>query len=196
MTSDRQGVPVSVALILLAALGATLLLTTLMRGSSDGPSSSFPAEANGLQVITVADAIVIQAKDDDSVIAVAGWYAPPEPVPCPAPMPPVVQLLDGDCSIDFTWLMAAPEPTRRVNADTLVSIGPPAGPAVHPVFDGPDTSWAHPDPPEGERSRTPVVFIGHFDDARAGGCQPVDRQRCLDRFVVTVVAWADGVESP
>jgi hypothetical protein len=196
VTSDRQGVPVSVALILLAALGATLLLTTLMRGSSDGPSSSFPAEANGLRVITVADAIEIQAKDDASVIAVAGWYAPPEPVPCIGPAPPIVPLLDGDCSIDFTWLMAAPESVRRMNGNTLVSIGAPAGPAVHPVFDGPDTSWARPDPANGERSRTPVVFIGHFDDARAEGCKPDVRQRCLERLVVTVVAWADGVDFP
>jgi hypothetical protein len=147
-------------------------------------------------VITVLEAIEIQERDDDGVIAVAGWFAPAEPVPCPAPMPAVVPLLDGNCSIDFTWLMAAPETTRHMSGDTLVSIGSPAGPAVHPVFDGPDTSWARPDPSDGERSRTPVVFIGHFNDARAGGCRAEEQQLCRDRFVVTVVAWADGVDFP
>jgi hypothetical protein len=43
---------------------------------------------------------------------------------------------------------------------------------------------------------TPVVFIGHFDDPRAEGCRPEHLQLCRDRFVVTVVAWADGVDFP
>jgi len=172
-----------------ATSGATPTL-----GSSPvvAPAAEFPRTIFGIDVLSVTDALDTRDRRDSTEIAVAGWYAPPEPVPCPAPLPPVVPLLNGDCSIDFTWLMAAPETVRHMSGNSLVSIGPPAGPAVNVVFDGPDTSWALPDTGSGERARTPVVFIGHFADARADGCQPADRPRCLDRFVVDQVPWVDG----
>jgi len=38
-----------------------------------------------------------------------------------------------------------------------------------------------------------VVFVGHFDDARAAQCPAGERRvRCQDRFVVDTVAWDDG----
>lgn len=196
MADERSGAPVIVAVILLASIGAALFLTGLMRDSSAAPGSSFPTEAQGLQVINVADAIAIQAKDDASDLAVSGWFQHSMAVPCPPPPDPVVELLNGDCTIDMTWLMAEPESLIHTDRNSAGSSSP-ASPAVNPVFDGPlDIAWARPLPQIGDSVPTPVVFVGHFDDARAAGCQPADQGRCRDRFVVTVVAWADGVENP
>lgn len=193
MDDDDRRVPVSVAWILIAALGAALLLTWLMRIPKAEPSTNFPAVAAGLPVISVLDAIDIQAGDDGRDIAVSGWFQQPFAMSCPAPVFPGVPVLEENCTIDFTWLMAEPESIIRIFPNGAEG-GAPAGPAIHPVFDGPDTGWARPLPREGGSVPTPVVFIGHFDDARAAGCLPEARQRCLDRFVVAVVAWADGVD--
>jgi hypothetical protein len=195
VNDDRRGTLLLVGVILIAAAALAVILTALMRAPARLSPDIFPAEANGLEVISVTDAIAIQAADDSHDIAVSGWFAPTAPIPCPAPLPPVVPLLDGDCSINFTWLMSAPESLRHASGNT-VSITPPSGPAVNPVFDGPDTDWARPADASGEAVPTPVVFIGHFDDARANGCRPEHQQICRDRFVVTVVVWADGVDFP
>ena len=195
VNDERVGVPASVPWILLAAIGAALLVTNLMRTRSEAPIASFPARANDMPVASDPDDITDQACDDGRDIAVSGWFQAPFAMSCPAPMWPVVPVLEGNCAIDFTWLMAEPESIIRIRPDGAEG-GPPSGPAIHPVFDGPSTGWARPLPPEGDAVPTPVVLIGHFDDARTAGCRPENRQRCLDRFVVTVVAWADGVDFP
>lgn len=195
VSDEREGVPVSVAWILLAALAVALLLTNLMRQPDPSTSTGFPPTANGLAVVAVADAIEVQRLGADTEVAVSGWFQQSLPVPCPAPQPPVVQLLDGDCTIEMTWLMAEPESILRIDPNGM-SGSSPTGPAIHPVFDGPDTGWARPLPQVGEAVPTPVVFIGHFNDARADGCRPEHQQLCRERFVVTVVAWVDGVENP
>jgi hypothetical protein len=195
VSDERDGIPVSVAWILLAALAAALFLTNLMRTPDPSPSSDFPERANDMGVVTVADAIEVQRLGADSDVAVSGWFQQSLPIPCPAPLPPVVDLLNGNCTIDMTWLMAEPESTLHIDPNGM-SGNSPSSPAINPVFDGPDTSWARPLPQTGDAMPTPVVFIGHFNDARAGGCRAEEQQLCRDRFVVTVVAWADGVDFP
>jgi len=195
VSDDREGVPVSVAWILLAALGAAILLTNLMRSPGTSSDSDLPATVNGLSVVTVPDAIEVQQLGADTDVAASGWFQHPAAIECPVPQQPVVLLLDGDCAIDFTWLMADEESLIRISRQSLDARSP-LGPAVHPVFDGPDTDWVRPLPQEGGSSPTPVVFIGHFNDSRSEGCRPDNQPLCLSRFVVTVVAWADGVENP
>lgn len=194
MSDDRDGVPVSVAWILVAALGAAILLTNWMRTPSS-TESAFPATANGLPVVTVPDAIEVQGLSAASDVAVLGWFQQSPPLRCDSPRPPVVELLNGNCTIDATWLMSEAEGIVDMTADRM-SASPPSFPAVNVVFDGPDTSWARPLPQTGRSEPTHVVFVGHFDDERAAGCKPEDVQRCLDRFVVTEVTWADGVDNP
>jgi hypothetical protein len=108
VSDEREGVPVSVAWILLAALAAALFLTNLMRTPDPSPSSDFPARANDMDVVTAADAIEVRDLGADTDVAVSGWFQQPLPIPCPAPEPPVVDLLNGNCTIDMTWLMAEP----------------------------------------------------------------------------------------
>ena len=194
MSEERDGVPVSVAWILVAALGAAILLTNWMRmpSSSEG---AFPSTANGLPVVMVPDAIEVQQLNAGSDVAVAGWFEQSPPLRCDSPQPPVVELLNGNCTIDATWLMSEAEGLVDMTADGIRA-SPPSSPAVNVVFDGPDTSWAKPLPQRGRSVPTPVVFVGHFDDKRAAGCNVEALQRCLDRFVVTDVTWADGVDNP
>ena len=194
MSDDRGGVPVSVAWILVAAFGAAILLTNWMRMPST-PEGAFPETANGLPVATISNAIEVQGLSAASDVAVSGWFQQSPPLRCDSPRPPVVELLNGDCTIDATWLMSAPEGLVDVTANGI-SATSPSFPAVNVVFDGPDTSWARPLPQTGRSVPTPVVVVGHFDDERAAGCRPEDVQRCLDRFVVTDVTWADGVDRP
>jgi hypothetical protein len=195
VSDEREGVPVSVAWILLAALGAAILLTNLMRSPDSSTESGFPATANGLPVVTVPDAIEVQQLGADTDVAVSGWFQQPSAIECPFPQQPVVPLLNGDCAIDFTWLMRDPESLVHVRANGVEG-GPPESPSVHPVFDGPAAGWARPLPREGDSTPTPVVFIGHFNDSRSEGCRPDNQPLCLSRFVVTVVAWADGADTP
>jgi hypothetical protein len=193
-SDDRDGVPVSVAWILIAALAAAIFLTNAMRApkSSD---NGIPLTANGLPVVTVPDAIEVQGLEAGSDVALSGWFQQSFPVPCPKPADPIVPLLNGNCTIDTTWLMAEPEAIIHVTPNSMRADSP-TSPAIHPVFDGPGIDWARPLPQNGDSEPTPVVFIGHFDDERAAGCRPEDLQRCLDRFVVTEVTWADGVDNP
>jgi hypothetical protein len=194
-----------VAAFIVGALALALVLTGWMRGGpassavATGPPSTAPKQAGGMAVISVAEAIKIQAADSAVDIAVAGWYQQSYALPCPAPLPPVVPLLNGDCAIGMTWLMENAESLIHSTRDASGgsnSSRPPSAPGVNPVFDGPPTGWANPLPEIGDSVPTPVVFIGHFDDARAQGCAPSDRQTCLDRFVVKTVAWANGVDNP
>jgi len=130
-------------------------------------------------VISVADAAAIRDGGvDDREIAVAGWYQPLRPIPCPL-APASFQPLE-DCALDTSWLVLLPN-----SLDAIDVFGKPSGPAIHPV-----TEWA---PPSGARTPMAVVFVGHFDDARAARCiEGERRQRCEDRFVVDTVAWDEG----
>lgn len=199
----RRALAVASAIVALTAVLALVATGALQRqpaeASARGLPAGAPATIRGSRVLSIPEAIAVQAKADASVLAVAGWYQQPYPVPCAAPIGPVVPLLDGDCSIGMTWLMRDPEVLVQVTRDAS-SVGggshAPVGPAVNPVFDGVSTDWADPLPENGGSRPTPVVVIGHFDDPRASGCVPADRQLCLDRFVVTTVAWAGGHALP
>ena len=149
VSDERDGVPASVGWILIAALAAALFLTNLMRAPDPSTSTGFPTTANDLDVVTVADAIEVQRLGADTDVAVSGWFQQSMPIPCPAPLAPVVELLNGNCTIEMTWLMAEPESTLRIDPNGM-SGNSPTGPAIHPVFDGLDTGWARPLPRTGE----------------------------------------------
>lgn len=185
MSDERDGVPVSVAWILIAALAAALFVTGQMR--EPDATTDFPAVADDLTVVTVADAIAVQQVEAGTDVAVSGWYEQAPFLPCRAPDPESVPLLNGNCNIDRAWLMAEPE---------SVVDGPPSGPAIHPVFDGRAAGWTQPAADGQSSTPNQVVFVGHFDDPRAADCQLQDLQLCLDRFVVTEVPWADGADNP
>jgi len=191
----ERAVPISVVVILLAAIAAAMLFTNLMASTGAGPTATFPASANGLDVIDVGAALDVEARDDVGEVAVRGWFQQAIPTGCAPPLGPTVPLFDDDCRVQLTWLMGAPERLIKVDSNGIEP-GRPTGAALHPVFDGPGIEWARPLPQSGMSEPTPVVFIGHFDDPRAEGCRPEHLQLCRDRFVVTVVAWADGVDFP
>ena len=161
---------------------------------SGSPSASFPGAAGDRSVVSVSDAIAIQARDDPIELAVAGWFQQPFLFGCPAPRVPPVPLLEG-CGSFSGWLMAEPESAVLVHENGMET-RPIASANIEVAFDGPDTTWERPLPKLGGSIPLPVVFIGHFDDIRAAGCQPENHQSCVDRFVVTVVAWVDGVDLP
>jgi hypothetical protein len=143
------------------------------------PSSVRPSGSDATYaVLSVADAAAIRDRGvDDREIAVAGWFVPPQPVPCPL-APGEFQPLE-DCSLNTSWLLSQPgleNPGGR--------FATPFGPSLEPV-----TDWR---PIATTPVETAVVFVGHFDDARSVQCAAGDhRQRCQDRFVVDTVAWDD-----
>jgi len=143
------------------------------------PSSIRPSGSDATYaVLSVADAAAIRERGvDDREIAVAGWYQPPRPVPCPL-LADAVQPLE-DCALITSLLV--PQARLAPNGSFVA----PSGPALSPV-----TNWR----PVGEGPLGPaVVFVGHFDDARAAQCPAGERRvRCQDRFVVDTVAWDDG----
>ena len=163
-------------------------------GPSDTASASFPGTLGDRPVVSVSDAVAVKIRDDPSEVAVAGWFQQPFLFSCPAPIVPLVPLLEGPCSLQG-WLMAEPESAVLVHENGMET-RPIVSASVDVAFDGPDTNWERPLPRLGGSIPLPVVFIGHFDDIRAAGCQPENRPSCLDRFVVTVVAWVDGVDRP
>jgi hypothetical protein len=197
MSDDGPRVPVTVPWILLAGLGAALLVTSLMKGCGARQDSvgdaGFPTEMDGRAVITVDDAKGFQAKDDGSEVVVAGWYQQAAVMACPAPGPGMEPLLEGNCEVFSTFLMRDPESLIKIAPNSMEGTSP-SGPSVNVVLDGPGNAWARLLPANGASTPTPVVFIGHFNDPRAERCQGVEQ--CRDIFVVTQVAWADGVDNP
>jgi hypothetical protein len=61
------------------------------------------------------------------------------------------------------------------------------------VFDGIEAGWGYPISVDDSMPR-PVVFLGHFNDARADDCRTEPRQECRALFVVDQVPWVDGAE--
>lgn len=200
MEHDRRALLPAAGIVIASVVIALFAIDRLagpFAGSTDSsiaPSASFPVVARTHAVMTVPDAIVIQGKNDPSAIAVAGWFQQPFLSSCPAPMVQLVPVIEG-CASFGGWLMALPESVVLVRQNGMES-RPAVGPSVEVSFDGPDRNWERPLPQLGWSVPLPVVFVGHFDDPRAVGCQPDSRRSCLDRFVVTVVAWVNGADQP
>jgi hypothetical protein len=196
MNDDRGRTPIVVVAMLVAAVGVALLLTGWLRSrpTTETATASFPVEAGGLKTISVRDALLIQAGDDSSNIAVAGWFQQTFVLSCPFTLVPPVPVIEGPCALTG-WLMAGPESIVHVTGNGMDTNGP-HGPALQTAFDGPGIRWANPLPKVGDSAPTPVVLVGHFNDPRAPRCQPENRQECADRFVVTAVAWANGIQNP
>jgi len=198
VSDEGERVPVSVAWILLAALAAALFLTTQMRAPDTLETEVFPALASGLDVVPVADAIEVRETGADTDVAVSGWFQQPMVIECPAPGIPLVPVIEGPCALTG-WLMGEPESVVHVSVEANSRehwTTSASGPSIETVFDGPGSAWANPLRQNGDSVPTSVVLIGHFNDPRVAACQAENQAECRDRFVVTVVAWADGVENP
>lgn len=145
------------------------------------PATVRPARATlAYQVLSVAEASAIRDGGvDDREIAVAGWYSAPQPLPCPL-LPDEYQPLES-CSLNTSWLLTGP-----ASAESLAGA---VGPSIHPVVDWSGSSIG--------TVPTAVVFVGHFDDAKAALCPAGDRrQQCQDRFLVDQVAWDQAQSLP
>jgi hypothetical protein len=161
---------------------------------------ALPGVVFGLPIIHLADALAIRdAGIDDREIAVMGWFSDDGPIPCPAPIPSLVNPLQPSCPDEFVWLMERPE-TLISHSGNGTTIGNPSGPFLNPDLDGVDRSW---EPrgggvldANGLSVAVDVVLVGHFDDRRAALCPQADVVACRDRFVVDSVARVHGVEPP
>lgn len=179
------------AAVSVAIVVSAIAISTLMAPAAEAPTV-FPEAVDGRDVLTVREAIDIQAADDGGTIAVGGWYQAGLLPSCPAPPGPPDEpaLLEGYCFADFVWLMAAPEILISTGPNST-SGGAPEGPAIHPMFIEVAAPPTRPIPEQGDSIPTAVVLFGHFDDPRAADCRAEVRQTCLDRFVVEKVAWIE-----
>jgi hypothetical protein len=165
--------------------------------TTEAPHGAFPSTIFGIDVLSVSQAIEIRNRPDEAVagqeIAVAGWYQLPPAMFCPLSMPnsPPVEPLEGGCTIASQWMLSSPESLAHstTNGGTFQS---PAHLAFNVVFDGVDLSWVSPYPSVGNSIPNAIIFIGHFNDARAANCGATDRVACRQRFVVDQVPWVDG----
>ena len=179
-----SGYPIGVAALLAVALLAALAFNgrPLVPPGSPSPvptSVTVPGTNETQSVLSVAQALEIrETTSDEREIAVGGWFAS-FPVPC-AQIPDATMF--ETCAVAFTWLMAAPEQLRSLQADGSGSIHPPSGPGfnVALVF----VDWV---PPAGD-APTYVALTGHFHDRRAAACSEGERRaHCEDVFVVDSV---------
>ncbi len=158
------------------------------------PSSggvTFPTEALGLPVHTVADTVALIAAAggiDGRAIAVAGyWYrgfALPCPYPFPTPPPPIA----GYCSNEFIVDSAD-------SIDTGSGSPTPGTPYLAPralvEAAGVDALDSDSSTIDGNHPRA-VVVIGHVGDPRYWMCQGDQRAACKTAFVVDRLVWLDG----
>ena len=196
----RRTAAVVAAILLLGiagAWGATTLLLPRPAATDDAgskPAVSFPPLPAGLDAILVPDAIQARAAGVATDMTVAGWFQQPFPLGCPAPVVPEIPNIEG-CPSFAGWLLAQPELVVHHQGNQQWT-SPAKGPSIDVVFDGPRSDWERPLPADGDASPTSAVLVGHFHDPRAARCQPANRQECDTEFVVTRVAWADGVLNP
>jgi hypothetical protein len=135
-----------------------------------------PSEVDGLQVLSVDDALIRRHAGSTDRVAVFGWavwFA----VPCPQP-PDAYQPLES-CIYRFTWLMAAPEQLGTINPDGTGSIRSPIGAAFNTTFEPSEAGV-----PEA------VIVIGRFHDPRSTQCPAGARRDACERlFVAEAAAW-------
>lgn len=193
----------------LAVLAAAVVLAVAM--SPRGAPSAFLAVADGLPVVTVADAnaLAYGTADPALPIAVAGWYSQAPVHSCPAPIGPDGRMrstsrLELYCVQGDWGLTARDEPVVDVtitSSSEFTSIAvrhrTVTGSVLQPVFglsgiplDAYPRSGADESPATWEP--IPVVLVGHVHDPGAAACEPDTRQACLQRFVVDHVAWVHG----
>jgi hypothetical protein len=155
--------------------------------------ADFPVEIDGLPVISVSGAILDRETDLSGELAIAGWFQASPRLFCPFVAQVAVPFMEGGCEIRGTWLMETPESIMKVTS-IGVSGGPPAGPAINPVFPTVAPPADRPQPIQGGSIPTKVIMIGHFNDRRASLCSREAPQVCLGRFVVDAVPWVEGAE--
>lgn len=183
----RRELSLRLALSVAAAAAVVILATAVgARLTSDGPAIG--DTARGLQVLTVAEALEVQATGGDRVIAVRGWYSAAPPIRCLLPVSTAVNPVRLDCPRDFTWLLDSAEPL-----DGVTSRLPRGRSGVHPVFPGLDTS-ALAIAATGHAELQELVLIGHFNDRRARLCD-APAPAC-DSFVVDAIHSVAGVTQP
>lgn len=184
--APRWGNPLMVAGI---AAALVLVAVGVMRlvDLAPGPTAA-PSSVSGIPVVAVERALELRSTIGDAEIAVRGWFQSPPGRSCP-PKFDAVPPLDPVCVLEIQPLMARPESLVTVVRDGMEGHGPD-GPRLDTVWRPLGSEWAIPLPDLGPSTPTEVVVLGHFADRRSAWCRPA--QPCLDRFVVDLVAWANG----
>ena len=155
--------------------------TTPIAGATP-TEQALPGSVDGLEIIHVADAVAVRdAFAANTELAVQGWFTPEPPAFFCGPAPDTVHVspLQHACRTRVAWLTEDADSLVQLRGGAVVTSAP-KGPALDPVLDGIDTSWAPvlPDPASGaDAHSTPVdvVFVGHFGDRRAALCPAAEQ---------------------
>lgn len=170
-----------------AAAGVTPGAAPTSSGQSTMPTAiagEFPTEIDGMRVQTVAQALELlnEGALNGRAVAVAGYFDQGYP-PCPGPMEPQAPF-EGFCyfvKFSDTPTSFCASPTDLMTCHYGQSLDP------RPFLLETDT------PEEiSAVGATPVVFVGHADDARKWQCAAENREGCSRAFVVDRVAWVNG----
>ena len=179
-----------IAILASSAAVITLLVGVFVLTRPANPVAS-PTTAFGLPILSVEEAIGIQAQhSDDREIAVRGWFSV-APASCPAPIDLSVNPVRLDCPRTMQWLMDDPE-QLVLRSTTSIEGRAPAGAAIHPLFPFLDLSLL----PTVPTHVADLVVVGHFDDRRAVMCGVNDQFGCRDAFIVDRLVSVDGQAVP
>jgi hypothetical protein len=158
---------------------------------------TFPAQIDGLPVLTVAQTVDLlrSGKLDGQAVAVAGYYSAFYPS-CPYPgryIGPLERWCDFDALADTRAGAQLCQPL----GDNGMSCSQPTGTYLSPFFrsetSGDPNRWL-----TGGATGEPaaLVLIGHAGDPRQWQCTSATQAQCANAFVVDRVAWAAGQEVP
>ncbi|HLY13041.1 MAG TPA: hypothetical protein VKR24_01720, partial [Candidatus Limnocylindrales bacterium] len=163
-----------------------------------GPSASaFPAEVEGLPVISVASAgaLLQSGRLDGQAVAVAGYYDEMA-LPCPYPGRYIGPLESWCRSVAFTDQRADAQLCQS-SGSSAMSCREPSETNLAPFFmsetSGDAFSWL-----TGGATGEPaaLVVIGHAGDPRQWQCTAATQNACATAFVVDRIAWANGHAVP
>jgi hypothetical protein len=142
----------------------------------------------GLPIRTVSEAIAMRASGqaEGRILAIQGFYSSGGGHSC-SPRTDATSGLERwlHCNSQDSALAERDEPAGATLDGRLLT---PAGPHIRPHLPT-YTRWDM-DPPPGQT--TAVVFLGHFDDRRAGLCSQERLMECRNVFFVDRVARAAG----
>ena len=159
----------------------------------------FPAEASGMPVISVGDALTLIGSGgvDGRAMAVGGWWLPDFAWSCPWAGRDTLPI-EGSCTIDY--LSSAPYARMTCHSNSDGSGGcdgnpVPAGVQVMPAMTLQETAGADALGGNGglqSDTGIPVVLIVHVGDLRSRQCPASSQNACSTKALVDRVAWASG----
>jgi hypothetical protein len=165
--------------------------------ASQSPDATFPAEVDGLPVISVAHAVeqLRSGKLDGQAVAVAGYYDEFTPS-CPYPGRYIGPLESWCRRVAFADTRAGAHLCQSAGSNGI-SCHQPTGTYLAPFLmsetSGGPGSWL-----TGATTGEPaaLVVIGHAGDPRQWQCTAATQAECTHAFVVDRIAWAEGHDVP